>query len=153
MVCRFYTDPSGTFWQCNAKAIGSGSEGADSSLQEQYNKVCFLHVRYYCWMLWWLVACSRPTFRFSSIVKNLDRWRTSQTHIFFVQSYNLGSSTWTKFYKHTWLLRLRMAFYLQAICGELWWRFIYIPHWLGTHSHIGWGGERNTIYKGVETFF
>lgn len=36
---RYYTDPSGTFWQCNAKAIGSGSEGADSSLQEQYNKV------------------------------------------------------------------------------------------------------------------
>nr|XP_034570009.1 proteasome subunit alpha type-5-like [Setaria viridis] len=34
----YYTDPSGTFLQCNAKAIGSGSEGADSSLQEQYNK-------------------------------------------------------------------------------------------------------------------
>ncbi|KAL1212107.1 Proteasome subunit alpha type-5-B [Cardamine amara subsp. amara] len=34
----YYTDPSGTFWQCNAKAIGSGSEGADSSLQEQFNK-------------------------------------------------------------------------------------------------------------------
>lgn len=40
--CRYYTDPSGTFWQCNAKAIGSGSEGADSSLQEQYNKVSSL---------------------------------------------------------------------------------------------------------------
>jgi len=38
VCCRYYTDPSGTFWQCNAKAIGSGSEGADSSLQEQYNK-------------------------------------------------------------------------------------------------------------------
>ncbi|XP_022545439.1 proteasome subunit alpha type-5-A isoform X1 [Brassica napus] len=35
----YYTDPSGTFWQCNAKAIGSGSEGADSSLQEQFNKL------------------------------------------------------------------------------------------------------------------
>ncbi|CAN4076977.1 unnamed protein product [Withania somnifera] len=34
----YYTDPSGTHWQCNAKAIGSGSEGADSSLQEQFNK-------------------------------------------------------------------------------------------------------------------
>ena len=44
MKCRYYTDPSGTFWQCNAKAIGSGSEGADSSLQEQYNKVSFLCV-------------------------------------------------------------------------------------------------------------
>lgn len=39
LICRYYTDPSGTFWQCNAKAIGSGSEGADSSLQEQFNKV------------------------------------------------------------------------------------------------------------------
>ncbi|MQL92227.1 hypothetical protein Taro_024845 [Colocasia esculenta] len=38
LVNGYYTDPSGTFWQCNAKAIGSGSEGADSSLQEQYNK-------------------------------------------------------------------------------------------------------------------
>ncbi|URE08720.1 hypothetical protein MUK42_23469 [Musa troglodytarum] len=27
-----------TFWECSAKAIGSGSERADSSLQEQYNK-------------------------------------------------------------------------------------------------------------------
>lgn len=42
ICCRYYTDPSGTFWQCNAKAIGSGSEGADSSLQEQYNKVRFV---------------------------------------------------------------------------------------------------------------
>ncbi|KAE8715092.1 Proteasome subunit alpha type-5 [Hibiscus syriacus] len=33
---KYYTDPSGTFWQCNAKAIGS--EGADSSLQEQFSK-------------------------------------------------------------------------------------------------------------------
>ncbi|GAV88536.1 LOW QUALITY PROTEIN: Proteasome domain-containing protein, partial [Cephalotus follicularis] len=36
--CRYYTDPSSTFWQCNGKAIGSGSEGADSSLQEQCNE-------------------------------------------------------------------------------------------------------------------
>ncbi|CAL9133649.1 unnamed protein product [Musa textilis] len=35
---RYFTNPSGTFWQCNAKAIGSGSEGADGCLQEQYNK-------------------------------------------------------------------------------------------------------------------
>ncbi|KAE8725856.1 Proteasome subunit alpha type-5 [Hibiscus syriacus] len=34
----YYTDPSGTFWQCNSKAIGSGSEGADSTLQEQFNQ-------------------------------------------------------------------------------------------------------------------
>ncbi|OAE27244.1 hypothetical protein AXG93_473s1150 [Marchantia polymorpha subsp. ruderalis] len=36
--CLYITDPSGTFWECDAKAIGSGSEGADSSLQEHYNK-------------------------------------------------------------------------------------------------------------------
>jgi hypothetical protein len=35
-VSRYHTDPSGTFWQCNAKAIGSGSEGADTALQEHY---------------------------------------------------------------------------------------------------------------------
>ncbi|CAA3012445.1 proteasome subunit alpha type-5 [Olea europaea subsp. europaea] len=36
---KYHTDLSGTFWQrCNAKAIGSGFEGADSSLQEQYKK-------------------------------------------------------------------------------------------------------------------
>lgn len=42
LIFRYYTDPSGTFWQCNGKAIGSGSEGADSSLQEQYNKVSMI---------------------------------------------------------------------------------------------------------------
>uniref|UniRef100_A0A7I4BAA2 Proteasome subunit alpha type n=2 Tax=Physcomitrium patens TaxID=3218 RepID=A0A7I4BAA2_PHYPA len=36
--CLYHTDPSGTFWQCDAKAIGSGSEGADTSLQEHFNK-------------------------------------------------------------------------------------------------------------------
>ncbi|VDO99287.1 unnamed protein product [Soboliphyme baturini] len=30
-------DPSGTFIECQAKAIGSASEGAQQSLQEQYN--------------------------------------------------------------------------------------------------------------------
>ncbi|KAM0949233.1 putative proteasome endopeptidase complex [Dioscorea sansibarensis] len=33
----YHIDSSDTFWQCNAKATGSGSEGADSSLQEQRN--------------------------------------------------------------------------------------------------------------------
>ena len=32
-------DPSGTFLQYEAKAIGSGSEGAQQSLQETYHKV------------------------------------------------------------------------------------------------------------------
>jgi 20S proteasome alpha/beta subunit len=38
-LSRYHTDPSGTFWQCNAKAIGSGSEGADTALQEHYELV------------------------------------------------------------------------------------------------------------------
>lgn len=35
----FHMDPSGTFVQVEAKAIGSGSEGAQQSLQEVYHKV------------------------------------------------------------------------------------------------------------------
>lgn len=34
----FHTDPSGTFVRYEAKAIGSGSEGAQTALQEQYRK-------------------------------------------------------------------------------------------------------------------
>lgn len=34
----FYLDPSGTFIRCDAKAIGSASEGAQSSLSEMYHK-------------------------------------------------------------------------------------------------------------------
>jgi len=33
----FHMDPSGTFIECQAKAIGSASEGAQQSLQEQYH--------------------------------------------------------------------------------------------------------------------
>lgn len=33
----FHTDPAGTFTRCSASAIGSGSEGAQSSLQEHYS--------------------------------------------------------------------------------------------------------------------
>ncbi|GLJ10930.1 hypothetical protein SUGI_0138240 [Cryptomeria japonica] len=36
--CLYYTDPSGTFWQSDAKSIGSGVEAADISLKEQYSK-------------------------------------------------------------------------------------------------------------------
>lgn len=39
---RFHMDPSGTFIQYDAKAIGSGSEGAQQALQEVYHKVCLL---------------------------------------------------------------------------------------------------------------
>lgn len=40
-VCErsYHMDPSGTFVQCDARAIGSASEGAQSSLQEVYHKV------------------------------------------------------------------------------------------------------------------
>jgi len=34
----FHTDPSGTFVSYKAKAIGSGSEGAQNALQEQYKE-------------------------------------------------------------------------------------------------------------------
>ncbi|RXM92072.1 Sortilin [Acipenser ruthenus] len=34
----YHMDPSGTFIQCDARAIGSASEGAQSSLQEVYHK-------------------------------------------------------------------------------------------------------------------
>ena len=36
MCCRFHTDPSGTFTKYGAYAIGSGSEGAQTALQEGY---------------------------------------------------------------------------------------------------------------------
>lgn len=36
---RTHMDPSGTFIQYDAKAIGSGSEGAQQSLQDVYHKV------------------------------------------------------------------------------------------------------------------
>lgn len=32
----YHTDPSGTFWRCDAMAIGSGSEGAQTALKESY---------------------------------------------------------------------------------------------------------------------
>ena len=34
-------DPSGTFIEYEAKAIGSGSEGAQQALQEVYHKVTY----------------------------------------------------------------------------------------------------------------
>lgn len=38
--CRYHADPSGTFVRYDAKAIGSGSEGAQGELQDKYKKVC-----------------------------------------------------------------------------------------------------------------
>jgi hypothetical protein len=39
LSCRFHTDPSGTFMKYEAKAIGSGSEAAQSELQDKWHKV------------------------------------------------------------------------------------------------------------------
>ena len=39
VTCRYHMDPSGTFIEYEAKAIGSGSEGAQQALQEVYHKV------------------------------------------------------------------------------------------------------------------
>jgi len=39
----FHTDPSGTYTKYEAKAIGAGSEGAQTYLQEHYNKSMKLH--------------------------------------------------------------------------------------------------------------
>lgn len=39
----FHMDPSGTFLQYHAKAIGSASEGAQQSLEEVYQKVNVEH--------------------------------------------------------------------------------------------------------------
>lgn len=36
---RYHTDPSGTFIRYDAKAIGSGSEAAQSELQDKWHKV------------------------------------------------------------------------------------------------------------------
>ncbi len=40
LIGRYHADPSGTLTRYDAKAIGSGSEGAQTELQEQYHKVC-----------------------------------------------------------------------------------------------------------------
>lgn len=37
----FHAEPSGTFYKYDAKAIGSGSEGAQAELQNEYHKVGF----------------------------------------------------------------------------------------------------------------
>ena len=42
---RYHTDPSGTFVRYEAKAIGSGSEAAQSELQDKWHKVRLIHIR------------------------------------------------------------------------------------------------------------
>ena len=36
--CRYHAEPSGTFYRYDAKAIGSGSEGAQAELQNEYHR-------------------------------------------------------------------------------------------------------------------
>src|ERR1700761_5995493 len=36
--CRYHAEPSGTFYRYDAKAIGSGSEGAQAELQSEYHR-------------------------------------------------------------------------------------------------------------------
>ena len=38
MLFRYHAEPSGTFYRYDAKAIGSGSEGAQDGLQKEYHK-------------------------------------------------------------------------------------------------------------------
>ena len=38
-MTRYHLEPSGTFIEYEAKAIGSGSEGAQQNLQEIFHKV------------------------------------------------------------------------------------------------------------------
>jgi 20S proteasome subunit alpha 5 len=40
----YHAEPSGTFYRYDAKAIGSGSEGAQAELQNEYFKVCWFFV-------------------------------------------------------------------------------------------------------------
>lgn len=38
MQYRYHAEPSGTYYRYEAKAIGSGSEGAQAELQNEYHK-------------------------------------------------------------------------------------------------------------------
>ena len=38
MAHRYHAEPSGTFYRYEAKAIGSGSEGAQAELQNEFHK-------------------------------------------------------------------------------------------------------------------
>ena len=49
-IYSFHTDPSGTFMAYNAKAIGSGSEGAQNELEKEYHRVSEFII-YYSYIL------------------------------------------------------------------------------------------------------
>jgi 20S proteasome subunit alpha 5 len=43
----YHAEPSGTFYRYDAKAIGSGSEGAQAELQNEFHKVIHPYLRAY----------------------------------------------------------------------------------------------------------
>lgn len=47
----YHMDPSGTYLQFGAKAIGSGSEGAQQSLQELYHKVIAINCNLFFFLI------------------------------------------------------------------------------------------------------
>ncbi len=56
----YHAEPSGTFYRYDAKAIGSGSEGAQAELQNEYHKVGFACAS--CPVLFYLcVGCTDKT--------------------------------------------------------------------------------------------
>jgi len=67
----FHMDPSGTFVQFEAKAIGSGSEGAQQSLQEVYHKVQSRISRQHPFHIFWLsmsVVLGSVYYKYSYVV-------------------------------------------------------------------------------------
>ncbi len=67
----YHTDPSGTFTRYEAKAIGSGSEAAQTELKEQYHKVndsflCGTYLR-----LVWFYRLNLPLLSFYPIVADV----------------------------------------------------------------------------------
>ena len=66
---RFHTDPSGSYWETNAKAIGSGSEGADTALTDHYNRVS----HYYAILYLLLVTFWHRNITWGMILQHLAR--------------------------------------------------------------------------------
>ena len=45
--CSYHAEPSDTFYRYDAKAIGSGSEGAQAELVNEYHKYVVLYISFY----------------------------------------------------------------------------------------------------------
>ena len=83
--CRFHTDPSGTYLRYDAKAIGSGSEGAQSTLQEEYhsasNFVCgsWQHILAAASACLSCLACAR-VIKCAREARSVGRWPHVRRH-------------------------------------------------------------------------